>query len=62
MDPESMSEALDAIWEEAQRLRRQPSTPEAAQMVELIIAIAAFKRDIRQVEEITITGTAMPGR
>ena len=47
MDSETMSQALDAIHDEALKLTELDLPDDAARMVELIISIARYKMDVR---------------
>jgi hypothetical protein len=47
MNPEAMSQALDAVYEVAQSMLKKGLPPEAREDVQLIMSIARYKTDVR---------------
>lgn len=52
MDAEAMSKALDAIYQEAERLKTYDVPADVAGGLDLIMSIARYKHDVRSTTEI----------
>lgn len=51
MDPKNMADALDAIYDEAQKLLDMKLSEDVERRIELILALARHKHDVRGPDE-----------